>query len=82
MCSAAADPNEIYRRVLDLIPYTPVANVTGQPGISLPLHWSEDGLPVGVHLMSAYGREDVLLSVAAQLEQAQPWIEKLPPVCA
>ncbi len=82
LCSAAADPDEVYRRVIDLIPYTPVANVTGQPGISLPLHWSEDGLPVGVHLMPAYGREDVLLSVAAQLEQAQPWIDKLPPVCA
>ena len=82
LCSAAADPDEVYRRVIDLIPYTPVANVTGQPGISLPLHWSEDGLPVGVHLMPAYGREDVLLSVASQLEQAQPWIDKLPPVCA
>ena len=82
LCSAAADPDEVYRRVLDLVPYTPAGNVTGQPGISLPLHWSDAGLPVGVHLMSAYGREDVLLSVAAQLEQAQPWIDKLPAVCA
>ena len=46
LCSAAADPDEVYRRIIDLIPYTPVGNVTGQPGISLPLHWSEDG-PAG-----------------------------------
>ena len=68
--------------MLDLVPYPPAGNVTGQPGISLPLHWSGAGLPVGVHLMSAYGREDVLLSVAAQLEQAQPWTDRLPPIHA
>ncbi len=80
--SAAAEPEEVFRRVLELVPYTPAGNVTGQPGISLPLHWSADSLPVGVHLMAAYGREDLLLSVAAQLEQAQPWMDKLPPVHA
>lgn len=82
LCSAAAEPDEVWKRVIELIPYTPVGNVTGQPGITLPLHWTADGLPVGVHLMPAYGREDLLLNVAAQLEEAQPWIDKLPPVCA
>ena len=43
-------------------------DVTGQPAISLPLHWNDDGLPIGVQLVAAYGREDVLLRVAAQLE--------------
>lgn len=82
LCSAAAEPAEIWQRVLALIPYTPVGNATGQPGISLPLHWIADGLPVGVHLMPAYGREDLLLSVAAQLEEARPWADKRPAVCA
>ena len=57
-------------------------NITGQPAISLPLHWTPEGLPVGVQLVSAVGREDLLIRVAAQLEQAQPWIARLPPVHA
>ena len=48
-------------------------DVTGQPAISLPLHWSESGLPVGVQIAVGYAREDVLLRVAAQLEEAAPW---------
>jgi amidase len=54
-------------------------DVTGQPAISLPLHWSNDGLPVGVQLVAAYAREDVLLRVSAQLEQAAPWADRHPP---
>jgi len=57
-------------------------NVTGQPAISLPLGWSEDGLPIGVHLVAATGREDVLIRVAAQLEAAQPWSARRPSVHA
>ncbi len=57
-------------------------NLSGQPGISLPLHWSEDGLPVGIQLVAASGREDLLIRVAAQLESAEPWTAKLPPVHA
>jgi amidase len=57
-------------------------DVTGQPAISLPLHWTDDGLPIGVQLIAAYGREDVLLRLGAQLEEAQPWAERWPPVHA
>jgi len=60
--------------------WTSPFNMTGQPGISLPLHWTPDGLPVGVQLVAAYGREDLLVRVAAQLEQAAPWIDRRPPL--
>ena len=62
--------------------YTAPFNISGQPAISLPMHWTEDGLPVGVQLVAAYGREDQLLQVAAQLEQAAPWADRTPPVTA
>lgn len=69
-------------RAAELVPFTPPFNVTGQPAISLPLHWNDDGLPIGVQLVAAFGREDVLLRVAAQLEQAQPWSQWRPDVHA
>jgi amidase len=66
-----------------MVTFTTPFNVTGQPAISLPLHWasSPEGatLPVGVQLVAAYGREDVLFRVAAQLEAAAPWSERHPP---
>jgi amidase len=46
------------------------------------LYWNADGLPIGVHLVAAYGREDLLIRVASQLEQAHPWAGRLPPVYA
>jgi amidase len=56
--------------------------VTGQPAISLPLHQTTDGLPVGVQLVAAYGRDDLLLSVATQVEAAAPWAGRRPRVHA
>ena len=62
--------------------FTAILNATGQPGISLPLHWGDDGLPIGVQLVAPCGREDVLIRVAAQLEQARPWAGRVPPLFA
>lgn len=62
------------------IPWTPVFNVTGQPAMSVPLHWNGEGLPVGVHLVGRFGAEDVLFRVAAQLETARPWMDRLPEI--
>ena len=59
--------------------FTSSFNVTGQPAISLPLHWNEAGLPIGIQLVAGYGREDLLFRVAGQLEQAAPWADRHPP---
>jgi amidase len=80
--SAAGPPEEVLGRVTGLIPFTPPYNVTGQPAVSLPLHWSADGLPIGVQLVAAYGREDQLVGVAAALEEAAPWSDRRPPISA
>ncbi len=76
------DPLRGYARSGSFTPFTPVANQTGQPAISLPLHENADGLPIGVHLVGAYGREDLLLRVGAQLEAAEPWAGRRPQVFA
>jgi amidase len=78
----AAGPQQEGRRIASFIPYTAQFNMTGQPAISLPLHWTPAGLPAGVQLVAAYGREDVLIQVASQLEQAAPWSDRYPPVHA
>ena len=62
--------------------FPPPWSFTGQPAMSLPLHWTPEGLPVGVQLVAAYGREDLLFRVAAQLEQAMPWAQRWPPVAS
>ena len=64
------------------VPYAACWNMTGQPAVSLPLHWTPGGLPVGVQLVAPYGREDMLIRVASQLEQAAPWSGRRPPVHA
>jgi amidase len=78
----AAGPEEEGARIASFIPYTAQFNMTGQPAVSLPLHWTPGGLPVGVQLVAAYGREDLLVRVASQLEQAAPWSERRPAVHA
>jgi amidase len=62
------------------IPYTPAANVTGQPAASVPLYWTEEGLPIGVQLVGPAFGEGLLVRLASQLETARPWANKHPPV--
>ena len=78
----AVGPEQEGGRIVSFIPYTAQFNATGQPAVSLPLHWTPGGLPVGVQLVAAFGREDVLIQVASQLEQAAPWSDRHPPVHA
>lgn len=59
-------------------PFTPVFNGTGQPAMSVPLHWSADGLPIGIQVVGRFGAEDTLFRVAGQLERARPWFHRLP----
>jgi amidase len=70
--------NQIAPELLELTPNTQLFNQTGQPAISLPLEVGSQGLPIGLQLSAAMGREDLLVQVAAQLEAAHPWAERRP----
>lgn len=65
---------------LSWVPYTQLANLTGRPAISLPLHWTADGLPLGVQFVAPLAGEALLIRLAAQLEQALPWADRVAPV--
>jgi amidase/6-aminohexanoate-cyclic-dimer hydrolase len=65
-------------RLFRLIPFTPQFNVSGGPAASLPLHWTADGLPVGIQFGADFGNEAVLFRIASQLEKARPWNERRP----
>jgi amidase len=64
------------------VPFTPHVNGAGFPAVSVPLWWNADDLPIGVQLVASYGREDQLLQVSSQLEQARPWVDRRPPIFA
>lgn len=59
-------------------PFTPIANMTGQPAVSVPLYWAKDGLPQGAHFMAEEGNDQVLFMLAGELEAAHPWKDKVP----
>jgi amidase len=65
-------------KTFDFIPYTPLFNVTGQPAMSVPLHWNDAGLPIGMQFAGRFGDEATLFRLAGQLERAQPWIDRVP----
>jgi amidase len=82
LASPTDDPLAPLYRAAAIMPFTGAYNFTGQPAVSLPLYWTREDLPIGVQLGAAYGREDLLIRVAAQLEQARPWSGRRPPVHA
>jgi len=67
-------------RSLRRTPFTQLANLTGSPAMSVPLHWTADGLPLGSHFQARFGDETTLFQLAAQLEQARPWFDRVAPL--
>ncbi len=73
---------ELVELLTSYVAFTPLANFAGLPAMSVPLYWTNGGLPVGSHFLGRFGAEDTLLSLAGQLEAAKPWVDKKPPVLA
>ncbi|WP_460339742.1 amidase [Actinoallomurus acanthiterrae] len=74
------DPAENFERQKRFTPFTSVYNVTGQPAVNVPLHWTDGGLPIGVMLVGRGGDEATLIALSAQLEEARPWADRRPPI--
>ena len=66
---------------LGYMPYTPVFNLTGQPAASVPCGFTEDGMPIGLHIVGRRGEETTVLRASAAFEAARPWADLRPPVC-
>ena len=70
------------RQLFSFAAFTPLFNITGQPAITLPLYWNNEGLPIGVQFVARFGDEATLFRLAAQLERAKPWFDRRPSICA
>jgi amidase len=82
---AHTDPDFVHFRtgpgmVFDYSPFCVAFNASGQPAASLPLHWSADGLPIGIHLAAPFGADETLIALSAELELANPWMHQRPPL--
>jgi amidase len=74
------EPEGNFIRQTQFTPWTALYNLSGQPAVSVPLHWTADGLPIGVMLAGQMGAEGTLISLSAQLEAARPWQDRRPPI--
>ena len=74
------DPAEIVKRLFSYMPNTQAFNNSGQPAMSVPLAWSSGGLPIGLQFVARMGEEAPLFRLAAQLEQAKPWFDRVAPL--
>lgn len=68
------------KKIFDVSAFCTMFNISGQPAMSVPLHWTKDGLPIGVQFAARFAEEETLFSLAGQLERAQPWINRVPPL--
>ena len=82
LASPPEDPLAGLMRASTWIPFTALCNFTGQPAMSIPLFWSESGLPIGTQFIGRFGDESLLFRLAAQLEAARPWSHRRPDICA
>jgi amidase len=82
LVATAGNAGEVWKKLFALLQFTPPYNVTGQPAVSLPLYWNAEGLPIGLHLVAPFGREDLLIRVASQLERERPWRDRRPRIHA
>jgi amidase len=80
--TSSSDVAGYLEAVFAFIPFTAVQNMAGTPAMSMPLFWNDQDLPIGAHFAAGYGKDDLLYSLAAQIEEARPWIQRRPAVCA
>jgi amidase len=80
--SPPENPLAGFYRAVSFVPFTGICNFTGQPAMSVPLVWNEEGLPIGTHFCGRFGDEATLFRLAAQLEAARPWMGRHPPIFA
>ena len=82
MLSITGVVESVASKVFEFIPFTPIASITGQPAMNVPLVWNEAGLPIGTMFTGRFGDEATLFQLAWQLEEARPWKARRPPVAA
>ncbi|MFQ5554507.1 MAG: amidase [Acidimicrobiia bacterium] len=78
----SAEWDDLDRTLRRYVPFTPIANFTGRPAMSVPLHWTDAGLPIGSHFIGGEGDDATLLAIAGQLERAMPWWDRRPPIAS
>jgi amidase len=78
--ATSEDPRRWLQVAHSMVAFTRTQNITGQPAMSVPLYWNEDNIPIGVQFAGRFGDEATLFRLAAQLEQARPWADKMPPI--
>ena len=67
------------RKIMEITPFTAMFNGSGQPAMSVPVQWTADGQPIGMHFVARFAEETTLFSLAGQIERARPWIGRTPP---
>ncbi len=72
--------DQLVGQAFDAVPFTAIFNSTGQPAMSVPLHWNDEGLPIGTQVVGRFGDEATLFRIAGQLERARPWFDRRPPL--